>query len=72
MTLTEAAEKLQGILEKNHGLGVFSVGNDQVDTIYVYELKRGFAKQRIRPDWLPSEFKYIQKYMGKIKPAFDE
>lgn len=67
MKLEEICEKLQNELEINFGSGLFSVGQGD-NTIYIYEHKRGFAKRRVRPAWIPENIRVIYKYIGKIKP----
>lgn len=49
------------------GTGLFTVGYGG-NTIYVYEHKRGYAKRRVRPNWIPEQFEVIYKYVGKIIP----
>ncbi len=68
MDIKEVCEKLQNKLNENFESGTFSVGHDEKDTIFIHEHKRGFAKQRVRPAWIPEEFKVIYKYIGKISP----
>jgi len=65
MTLTEAAVKLQQSLDTEYGELLFTVLTDCIDTVFVCEHKRGFAKLRVVPDWFPKELKLIQQYTGK-------
>lgn len=46
----------------------FSVGSDKINTIYVYELKKGHAKDRLKEF---QGYKVVSKYIGTIsaKPA---
>lgn len=63
--IEEICKKLQDELNKNLGIGTCTVGYGE-NTIYVYEHKRGFAKRRVRPDWIPAQFEVIYKYIGKV------
>lgn len=67
MKLEEAAKLYSEKLNEKFKTGTFTVGTDQIDTIYIYEHVRGLKMyQRI------SEFegsKVISKYIGKVKPC---
>lgn len=60
--LDAAALKLANELQANYPMH-FSVGHDEIDTIYVYEHVRGYAKMR-RKEY--EGFKIKSEYIGKI------
>lgn len=60
--LAKAALKLGNELHANHPMH-FSVGHDEIDTIYVYEHVRGYAKRRLKEY---EGFKVKSEYIGKI------
>ena len=62
MTIDKASEKLAIDLQRSHSMH-FSVGHDQIDTIYVYEHVRGYAKKRLKEY---EGFKVKSQYIGKI------
>jgi hypothetical protein len=73
MNIQETAVQLQDALERIYASGSLSVGTDQINTIYIYELKRGFVKHRqnmIKQANVAGieQFQIVHRYMGKILP----
>jgi hypothetical protein len=69
MTLDRAVIRWQLLVDASLSPGTVTVGSDGIDTVYLYEHVRGLAKRRSRPAWLPSKFKVIYKFVGRVRPA---
>lgn len=67
MNLYDAVELLSKQLNDKYPMH-FTVGHDLIDKIYVYELKRGHSKERLKEF---HGFEVVNKYVGTIsaKPA---
>ena len=69
MTIQEAAELLKTKLNESFNPTWFSLGHNEVDTIFVYEHIRGLAKRRMESGEQFEGFKVIRKYVGKVVPG---
>lgn len=59
------SQKWASLLIDNNIPASIGVANN---VIYCYEYERGLAKRRVRPDWIPKEYKVVFEYVGKIRP----
>lgn len=64
--IAAAAEKLSDVLLK-YGWEEFSVGQNEFDTIFVYEHVRGYAKKRTVKEF--GGYKVVYEYVGRTRPA---